>query len=142
MLNFYDGHKVYMDGKYPAIFLDGKNKHIHRLEWIKHNGEIPKNCIIHHKDEDKTNWNIENLEMINRSTHVLKHQHNVHSESARKFGEESRHHKLTQNDVDYIRTHYKKYDKECGGRALAKMFNVTESCISLIVLNKNWGVVS
>ena len=42
MLNFYDGHKVYMNGKYPAIFLNGKNVHVHRLEWEKYNGEIPK----------------------------------------------------------------------------------------------------
>lgn len=32
---FYEGHKVYMNGEYPAIFLNGKNQHIHRLEWIK-----------------------------------------------------------------------------------------------------------
>ena len=39
---FYDGHKVYMNGDYPAVCLNGKNYHIHRLEWIKHFGEIPK----------------------------------------------------------------------------------------------------
>ena len=25
---FYEGHKVYMNGEYPAIFLNGKNQHI------------------------------------------------------------------------------------------------------------------
>lgn len=39
---FYDGHKVYMNGKYPAIFLNGQNQHIHRLEWEKYNGKIPE----------------------------------------------------------------------------------------------------
>lgn len=57
------------------------------------------------------------------------------------YGEESRHHKLTQNDVDYIRKVYKKYDAVFGGRALAKRFNVTESCISAIVRGISWGVV-
>ena len=30
MLNFFEGHRVYMDGEYPAVFLDGKNTHVHR----------------------------------------------------------------------------------------------------------------
>ena len=75
---FYDGHKVYLNGDYPAVCLNGKNYHIHRLEWIKHFGEIPKNCIIHHKDHNKLNWNIENLEILNRSQHIREHKDTVH----------------------------------------------------------------
>ena len=75
---FYNGHKVYMNGKYPAIFLNGKNQHIHRLEWIKHYGDIPENCIIHHKDHNKLNWNIDNLELLNRSQHIFEHKDKVH----------------------------------------------------------------
>ena len=139
MLNFYDGHKVYMNGEYPAIFLNGKNVHVHRLEWVKHNGKIPKGYIIHHKDENKCNWNIENLEIIKRSDHVIKHQHNLHNETTRRFGESARNHKLTQQDVDYIRRVYVKYDVKFGGRALAKKYNVTEQCISSIIRGKTWG---
>ena len=95
-----------MNGEYPAIFLNGKNVHIHRLEWEKYNGAIPKGFIIHHKDENKLNWNIENLEMIKRSEHIGKHQHNLHSDNFRKCGEESRHHKLSKCDIDYIRKVY------------------------------------
>ena len=51
-----------MSGKYPAICLNGKNAHVHRLEWEKHHGKIPDGYIIHHKDEDKTNNTINNLE--------------------------------------------------------------------------------
>ena len=75
---FYEGHKVYMNGEYPAIFLNGKTQHIHRLEWIKHYGDIPKNCIIHHKDHNKLNWSIDNLEILNRSQHIHKHKDKVH----------------------------------------------------------------
>lgn len=46
----YEGHKVYMNGEYPAIFLDGQNKHIHRLEWQKHHGPIPEGCIREHAE--------------------------------------------------------------------------------------------
>ena len=142
MLNkTYEGHNVYMSGKYPAICLNGKNAHVHRLEWEKHHGKIPDGYIIHHKDEDKTNWNIDNLEMISRSDHIMKHQNNLHGDNFVKYGNESRHHKLMQAEVDYIRSHYIKYDSKFGGRSLAKQFGVTESCISQIVKYKAWKVV-
>lgn len=75
---FYEGHKVYMNGKYPAIFLNGENKHVHRLEWEKHNGKIPNGFIVHHKDENKLNWNIDNLELLSRSEHIRRHKNIVH----------------------------------------------------------------
>lgn len=68
----YRGHKVYMDGDYPAIYL-GRNVHLHRLVWIENHGDIPKGCVIHHKDENKLNWDIENLEMLTRSEHLKCH---------------------------------------------------------------------
>ena len=74
----YKGHKVYMNGEYPAIFLNGKNVHVHRLVWIDHYGDIPKNCVIHHKDENKLNWDISNLELLTRSNHVCKHRDVCH----------------------------------------------------------------
>ena len=74
---FYDGHKVYMNGNYPAIFLNGQNQHVHRLEWEKHNGKIPEGFIVHHKDENKLNWSIENLELLSRGDHIKKHKNIV-----------------------------------------------------------------
>ena len=55
------------------MYLNGKNAHIHRLEWMKHNGDIPDNCVIHHKNENKLDWSIENLELLDRATHIKKH---------------------------------------------------------------------
>ena len=75
---FYEGHKVYMNGKYPAICIDGRNHHIHILEWVKYNGEIPKGMVVHHKDENKMNWNISNLELLTRAEHIRKHKEVVH----------------------------------------------------------------
>ena len=71
---FYDGHKVYMNGKYPAIFLNGQNQHVHRLEWMKHHGAIPDGFVVHHIDENKLNWDIQNLELISRSEHLKRHK--------------------------------------------------------------------
>lgn len=74
----YEGHKVYMNGECPAIYLNGKNQHIHRLQWEKYHGKIPKGFIVHHKDENKLNWNIDNLELLSRSQHIKKHKNVVH----------------------------------------------------------------
>lgn len=137
MLNFYDGHKVYMNGDYPAVCIGGENIHIHRLEWEKHYGLIPDGYIVHHKDGNKRNWQIDNLELLSRGVHLDRHRADQHRSHLR--GDNSLHRKLTQADVDYIRSVYVKYDKEFGGRALANRFNVTEACISAIIHDKNWG---
>ena len=141
ILNFYDGHKVYMNGLYPAVFLEGKNQHVHRLEWMKYHGSISSDCIIHHINGDKTDWNINNLELLKRSEHILCHQKDLHKPENVKCGDESRHHTLSSEDVKYIKLHYVKYDPVCGGRALAKKFGVTEQCVSLIVREINWKAV-
>lgn len=131
-----------MNGEYPAIFLNGHNVHVHRLEWMKYNGQIPDGYIIHHKDENKLNWHIDNLEILKRSDHILKHQKTLRGDNFVKYGEESRNHKLTIDQVRYIKHHYKKYDKHFGGRALANKFNVTEQCVCRIVKEFIWkGVV-
>lgn len=74
----YKGHKVYMNGAYPAIYLNGKTVHVHRLVWIDNHGEIPSGYIIHHKDENKLNWFIDNLELLSRADHIKKHKDIVH----------------------------------------------------------------
>ena len=46
---------------------------VHRKVWIEHHGEIPNGFIVHHKDGDKQNNEIINLELISRKEHRLKH---------------------------------------------------------------------
>lgn len=42
--------------------------------WEKHFGEIPKGHIVHHKDRDALNDNIENLELMSRAKHLNEHR--------------------------------------------------------------------
>jgi hypothetical protein len=63
-----------MNGDYPAIWLDGQNCHVHRLVWEKYYGVIPGGYIVHHKDENKLNWDVDNLELLTRSEHLDKHR--------------------------------------------------------------------
>lgn len=74
VLNLYSGKKVYYDKKgYAIVWVDGKNKKVHVLEWEKHNGQKPDGYDIHHKDENKANWQIENLMLVSRSDHYKIH---------------------------------------------------------------------
>lgn len=52
--------------EFVVIFIDGKwkGKYVHRLVWEAFNGPIPEGFEINHKDEDKCNNALENLELV------------------------------------------------------------------------------
>ena len=52
----------------------------------KHYGAIPEGCIVHHKDENKLNWNIENLELLTRAEHIRKHKNTVRRKGVKVTG--------------------------------------------------------
>lgn len=73
-LNLYDNHKVYYSKKgYAVIWCSGKNKMVHVLEWEKYHGPKPIGFEIHHIDQDKGNWYINNLELLSNSDHRRVH---------------------------------------------------------------------
>ena len=43
---------------------------MHRYVWKFYNGDIPKGYDIHHKDGNKLNNKIENLEILSHSEHT------------------------------------------------------------------------
>ena len=96
---------------------------------------------VNHIDGNKLNNDLSNLEWC---THAYNNKH-AYKTGLKKYaftgGENSANRKLTELEVKFIRENYKKYDPVYGGRALAKRFNVTESCVSAIILGKSWGGV-
>ena len=56
-----------------GYWVNGMPIHAQRWVWINHYGAIPKGMDIHHKDGDKNNNEIENLEMLSRSEHLKRH---------------------------------------------------------------------
>jgi len=51
----------------------GKRTLLHRDVWKWHEGEIPRGYDIHHRDGDKTNNSIENLECLPKAEHTRKY---------------------------------------------------------------------
>ena len=48
-------------------------KYMHRLIYEEHYGKIPKGYFVHHKNEDKLDNRIENLELMSRAEHSALH---------------------------------------------------------------------
>lgn len=60
----------------PANFYpNGKpfKMYIHRWLWMQNYGPIPDGMDIHHKDENKLNNSLANLEIINHNMHIARH---------------------------------------------------------------------
>ena len=70
-----DGHHINYssDTGYPTIWLNNQNILVHRYVWEKYHGHIPKGYHIHHKDHNKHNFDISNLEIYLQTDHNRKH---------------------------------------------------------------------
>ena len=58
---------------YVQITANGRSRLAHHLEWERHNGPVPAGMQVHHKDEDRQNNSIENLELVDSVTHGRLH---------------------------------------------------------------------
>ena len=85
MYQEFNGFRFNLDkttGYYHG-WVNGVNYLMHRYVWEFYNGEIPKGYHIHHKDEDKSNNKIENLECIIGFSHLSNHIKSVGIEKLR-----------------------------------------------------------
>ena len=58
---------------YLGARIDGKLVLMHRYVWEYYNGEIPSGYVVHHKDADKMNNDISNLECLPNKDHSTMH---------------------------------------------------------------------
>ena len=72
---YYDGYLINFSSSngYPTIWNGKKNVLLHRYIWEKYYGKIPDGFEIHHKDRNRTNYDINNLELISVHEHHKKH---------------------------------------------------------------------
>lgn len=136
--------RIYKDGV-------GTTRTVHRLvakTFIPNPENLPE---VNHKDENKSNNVVSNLEWCTRKYNVyygtgLERKKEAHAKAIkegrtskntpRNCGENNPNAKLSDADVLYIREHYKKNDKEFGGVPLAKKFGITKHSLYRIIKNQ------
>lgn len=65
----FNGKRYYFSGHY----FQRQGERLHIAVWKYYNGDIPKGYHIHHKDEDRHNNQIENLQMVKAYEHLSRH---------------------------------------------------------------------
>ena len=122
--------------KQVELNLNGKAKKflIHRLVAQVFIPNPHKKTQVNHIDGNKTNNDMSNLEWTTPAENT-KH---AYKNGLGPSGERNGAHKLTNEDVVWIKTHYIKNSKEYGTKALGKKFGVDHKTIWSIVNNKTW----
>lgn len=84
---YFNGVKFTRDDKTGYYLNSTIRKRIHRYVWEYYNGEIPFGYEIHHKDGDKSNNDISNLELLTSKAHRNYHAEHLTSEQRRLLAE-------------------------------------------------------
>ncbi len=97
-------------------YLSRGNRRLHRLIWQKVNGKIPKGFDIHHKDGNKLNNSIENLECIPHREHLSIHmKQNTEKVHAWHKSEEGRKHLGKKASIMMTKRPFKTFNcPQCG----------------------------
>lgn len=90
---------------------------------------------VNHKDGNKLNNNINNLEWCTHQENSI----HAYKNGLTPTGEKSIFSKLTQEDIDFIRSNHNPGDSVFGSAALGRKYGVHPSTISKIVHNKSWN---
>jgi len=119
---------------YGEININGKITKAHRFSWVLHHGKINGGLLVCHKCDNKKCVNPNHLFL---GTYLdNNHDRDNKGRAIHQSGETHGRSKLTQNDVDTIRT--LRIEKHLSQYELAKMFPVTRSTIKSILDGKTW----
>lgn len=112
-----------------------KNCYIHRLTMVGFNSNVENKRTINHKDGNKQNNNIDNLEW-NTYSENENHAYKLGLKSGL-LGKLNPSAKLNQDEVDLIRKLRNEYKIKL--KTLSSLFDISIATISLISRNKLWS---
>lgn len=88
---------------------------LHVYIWRKYNGDIPKGYHVHHKDENKDNNDISNLELLKSydhlSSHALKHSELSSLNMYEKVLPAAKEWHKSEKSTQFHKDHYEKYTR-------------------------------
>ena len=116
--------------RYGKVILSGNQVLVHRAVWLYFNGRIPKDMQINHKNGDKTDNRVVNLEVVTCSENA-KHAIKTGLRVIKK-GSDCSYSKLTEEDVLKIRKDTRIH------RVIAKEYGVTKNHIGDIKRHRRW----
>lgn len=126
---------------YKAIKVNGKKMDEHRYVMEQYLGrELTRDEVVHHKDGNKENNDIENLELMSLSEHSKQHRlgNTLSEEAKQKLSEALTGHiaanrKLSDEQVEQIK---ELHNNGISNRKIAKMFNVNHQTINDLINGK------
>lgn len=126
-----------------SLNLDGRSKSYftHRLVAMLFVQKVEGKDCVNHIDGNKLNNRFDNLEWVTPSENQ---QHAFRTELKKPtlhYGEDSWFHKLTKEDVKYIRAAHKPWDKVFGSKPLAERFGVNQQTITDVVHGRSWSTI-
>jgi hypothetical protein len=88
---FFNEFKFYLDKQTGYwITTNCPKKRMHVVVWEFYNGKIPNGFHIHHRDGNKSNNEIFNLELISAREHISAHMSKERRDKAREWAEKIR----------------------------------------------------
>lgn len=109
---------------------------IHQIVLLAFLSPCPAGMQTNHKDGDKTNNRLNNLEYLTPKQNT-RHAREVLGIDHRRFGETHGRSKLTNDQVQQIRSMCK--SGEYRQRRIAQLFGVSEACVSMLVRRLSWS---
>lgn len=109
-------------------------KGVHRAVWEAHNGPIPKGMWINHKDGNKLNNQLSNLEVTTPSENHIHARDVLKRKYAR--GTDTGMSKLSIEGIEAVRM---LLSKGWSQHKISKAFGVSQPCISYIARGKRWA---
>lgn len=130
----YKYKRVKLSKNGEKLFID-----VHRLVAEIFIPNIDNYEVVNHINGITTDNRVENLEWCSRSENQ-KHAYRIGLEVPIR-GELNKNAKLNEVAVKLIRKTYKKGDRQCGARALARKFGVSSTAIRMCLRGRSWNSI-